>query len=357
VTIREVAMAAGVSLGTVSNVLNRPNSVAPETRQRVHEAIDALGFVRHAGAALMRGGRARTIGLVVLDVRNPYFTELARGVEDAARESGHLLILCNSDEDARQERGYLEVLEEQRVAGVLISPVDEQAEVLDRLRERGTSVVLLERRRRGYCSVRVDDVGGGSLAAEHLLGLGHRSLLYVSASLAIRQYSDRLAGVRQALARAGLADQDCPVLETGAFGTAADGRAASQALITDHPSVTGVICGNDLLALGLVAGLVSKGVRVPEEISVVGYDDIELAQQSPLPLTTVSQPKIELGRTAAQLLLEEARQDTSHAHQEVVFQPELIVRDTTTRPRKRHQLRATAATSQVPRQPAPQASS
>jgi LacI family transcriptional regulator len=118
-----------------------------------------------------------------------------------------------------------------------------------------------------------------------------------------------------------------------------------------------VICGNDLLALGLVAGLVSKGVRVPEEISVVGYDDIELAQQSPLPLTTVSQPKIELGRTAAQLLLEEARQDTSHAHQEVVFQPELIVRDTTTRPRKRHQLRATAATSQVPRQPAPRASS
>ncbi len=359
VTIREVAVAADVSVGTVSNVLNRPNSVAPETRQRVQQAIDALGFVRHAGAALMRGGRARTIGLVVLDVRNPYFTELARGVEDAARESGHLLILCNSDEDAAQERGYLEVLEEQRVAGVLISPVDENAEVLDTLRERGTSVVLLERRRRGYCSVRVDDAGGGSLAAEHLLALGHRNLLFVSASLAIQQYADRLAGVRQALARGGLAEADCPVLELGAFGTAAEGRDASRVLTADYPAVTGVICGNDLLALGLVAGLVSQGIKVPEEISVVGYDDIELARQSALPLTTVSQPKIELGRTAAQLLLDEARHDPSHAHQEVVFQPELITRDTTTRARKRdlHRIRVPRATAPLPRQPASGASS
>lgn len=329
VTIRDVAVAAEVSLGTVSNVLNRPNSVAPETRRRVHEAIDTLGFVRHAGAALMRGGRARAIGLVVLDVRNPYFTELARGVEDAARESGHLLILCNSDDDAQQERGYLEVLEEQRVLGVLISPVDENADTLDRLRNRGTGVVLLERRRRDYCSVRVDDVSGGELAAEHLLSLGHRRLLYVSAPLSVRQYRDRLTGVHRALTRNGLTEQDAPSLEVGSLGSAAEGRAASTRVIGEYPEVTGIICGNDLLALGLVAGLVSQGVSVPEQISVVGYDDIELAQQSTLPLTTIRQPKIQLGRTAAQLLLEEARMGSGHAHQQVVFQPELVVRDTT----------------------------
>jgi LacI family transcriptional regulator len=329
VTIRDVAVAADVSLGTVSNVLNRPNSVAPDTRRRVHEAIDALGFVRHAGAALMRGGRARAIGLVVLDVRNPYFTELARGVEDAARESGHLMILCNSDEDAQQERGYLEVLEEQRVLGVLISPVDENADTLDWLRDRGTGVVLLERRRRDYCSVRVDDVSGGELAAEHLLSLGHRKLLFVSAPLSIRQYRDRLTGVQRALARNGLTERDAPSLEVGSLGTAAEGRAASARVVAEYPDVTGIICGNDLLALGLVAGLVSQGVTVPDQISVVGYDDIELAQQSTLPLTTVRQPKIQLGRTAAQLLLEEARLGAGHAHQQVVFQPELIVRDTT----------------------------
>jgi LacI family transcriptional regulator len=348
VTIREVAAAAEVSVGTVSNVLNRPNSVAPETRQRVHDAIDALGFVRHAGAALMRGGRARAIGLVVLDVRNPYFTELARGVEDACRESGHLLILCNSDEDDKQERGYLEVLEEQRVAGVLISPVNENADALDRLRERGTSVVLLERNRRDYCSVRVDDVGGGALAAEHLLTLGHRNLLFVSAPLTIRQYRDRLAGVHQALARHGLGEPDCPSIEVGLLGSAADGRAASRRIAEEYPSVTGVICGNDLIALGLVAGLVSQGIRVPQDISVVGYDDIELAQQSPLPLTTISQPKIQLGRTATQLLLDEARPDPAHAHQQVVFQPELVIRETTGRARRRHRLRGNAAESLLP---------
>lgn len=333
VTIREVATEADVSLGTVSNVLNRPNSVAPETRQRVLDAIDTLGFVRNAGAALMRGGRARTIGLVALDIRNPYFTELARGAEDAARETDHLLILCNSDEDAEQERSYLEILEEQRVLGVLISPVNERSEVLAWLRERGTAVVLLERPRRDYCSVRVDDVIGGELAADHLLDHGHRRLAFVSAPLVIKQYRDRLAGVQRAVTRRDLPPDACRVIEVGALGTAAEGRGACEALLAQHPDITGVICGNDLLALGVVGGLVQRGVRVPDDVSVVGYDDIELAEQSLLPLTTIRQPKYELGRIATKLLIEEAQRGRSHAHQQIVFEPELIVRNTTSRAR------------------------
>jgi LacI family transcriptional regulator len=324
-----VAAAARVSLGTVSNVLNRSNSVAPEKRQRVLDAIETLGFVRHAGAALMRGGKAPTIGLVVLDIRNPFFTELARGAEEVARETGRLLILCNSDESADQERGYLEVLAEQRVLGVVISPVDERDDTLQWLRERGMAVVLLGRRRHDYCSVRVDDVGGGELATDHLLDLGHRRLAYVTAPLSIGQYSDRLRGVRRALDRRGLDEDSCQVIEVGSLGTAAEGQLASALLCERYPDVTGVTCGNDLLALGVVAGLVRRGVQVPERVSVVGFDDIEIAEQNPLPLTTIHQPKAELGRVATNLLLDEALRGAAHAHREVMFQPQMVVRETT----------------------------
>lgn len=331
VTIRDVAAEAQVSLGTVSNVLNRSKSVAPEKRQRVLAAIETLGFVRHAGAALMRGGKAPTIGLVALDIRNPFFTELAHGAEDAARENGRLLILCNSDENADQERGYLEVLEEQRVLGVVISPVDERNETLQWLRERGTAVVLLGRRRRDYCSVRVDDVSGGEMATDHLLDLGHRRLAYVTAPLSIYQFRDRLKGVHRALRGHGLAEDSCQVIEVGSMGTAAEGQLASTQLREHYPDVTGVTCGNDLLALGVVAGLVRQGVRVPEQVSVVGFDNIEMAEQNPLPLTTIHQPKAELGRVATNLLLDEALRGAAHAHREVMFQPELVVRETTQR--------------------------
>ncbi len=225
-TIRDVAATAGVSLGTVSNYLNRPNSVAPQTRARIQKAIEELGFVRNAGAALMRSGRARTIGLVVLDVTNPFFTELARGAEEAARERDLLIILCNSDEDPEKEQRYLEVLEEQRVLGVLISAVDGKAAGVDWLRQRGTSVVLVESARPNFCSVRVDDIGGGDLAAEHLIALGHRELIYVSAALTVRQYQERLDGVRRAMARHGLPPEALTIIEQGIKGSSVDGRLA-----------------------------------------------------------------------------------------------------------------------------------
>lgn len=329
VTIRDVANAAHTSVGTVSNVLNRPGVVAPATLRRVQEAIAELGFVRHAGAALMRGGRARTIGLIVLDIANPFFTELARGAEAAARTRDHLVILCNSDEDPVQERRYLEALEEQRVLGVLVSPVDERASTIDWMRERGTAVVLLERSRPDYCSVQADDVGGGELAADHLLDLGHRRLAYVTGSLAIRQYQNRLAGVRRALARHGLGDEALEIMEYGSTGTMTEGGLAANAILESGTTATGVVCANDLLALGVVGALARAGVSVPGQFSVIGYDDIELAEQNALPLTTIRQHKHRMGFTAAQLIIDEAENGAQHVHQQVVFQPELIVRTTT----------------------------
>lgn len=329
VTIRDVADFAKTSVGTVSNVLNRPNVVAPETLRRVQAAISEVGFVRHAGAALMRGGRARTIGLIVLDIGNPFFTELARGAEAGARERDHLVILCNSSEDAVLERSYFIALEEQRVLGVLVSPVDERSATIDWMRERGTAVVLLERSRPDYCSVQADDISGGELAAEHLLDLGHRHLAFVTGSLTIGQYINRIAGVRGALKRRGLPTDALQVFEYNSTGTMKDGGQAAADILERGSGVTGIVCANDLLALGVVGALARAGVAIPGDYSVVGYDDIELAEQNALPLTTIRQHKHRMGFAAAQLIIDEAEEGARHIHRQVVFQPELIVRTTT----------------------------
>src|SRR5579872_4802191 len=196
VSIREVAARAGVSLGTVSNVLNRPTVVAEPTRIRVQAAIKELGFIRNESARQLRAGRSRTIGLVVLDVANPFFTDVARGVEDEASKAGLAVILCNSDDQERKEKRYLELLEAHRVQGVLITPVADAGSRLARLQRRGTSVVLVDSRSpsRGHCSVAVDDVLGGDLAVSHLLSAGHEHIAYACGPPAIRQVADRLEG-------------------------------------------------------------------------------------------------------------------------------------------------------------------
>ncbi len=205
-SIREVAKHAGVSLGTVSNVLNRPEIVAEETRERVKAAIEAIGFVRNGSARQLRAGTSQHIGLVVLDVANPFFTEVARGVEDLANQAGYVVILCNSDDSIDKENHYLQVLEEQRTEGVLITPVQSDASYLQRFRQRGIAVVLLDRpsRIKELCSVAVDDVRGGEIAAAHLLEQGHKQIAFVHGPLSIRQCADRKRGVLRAVKTAGL---------------------------------------------------------------------------------------------------------------------------------------------------------
>ncbi|HCT76310.1 MAG TPA: LacI family transcriptional regulator, partial [Micromonosporaceae bacterium] len=170
-SIKEVARRAGVSIGTVSNVLNHPEMVAPVTRRRVLEAINELGYVRNDSARQLRAGRSKTIAVVALDLANPFFTDVLRGAEIAAERAGANVMIFNSSEDPRRERRHLEVLEEQRVLGVLITPVDGSLDSrLDQLIDRGIPVVLVDRGsgRHNQCSVAVDDVLGGRLAGDHL---------------------------------------------------------------------------------------------------------------------------------------------------------------------------------------------
>jgi LacI family transcriptional regulator len=330
-SVKQVAAHAGVSLGTVSNVLNRPERVGPETRDRVIRAIEELGFVRNEAARQLRAGRSRTIGLVVLDVGNPFFTDIAAGVERAAADSGLSLILCNSADDSAREAHYLGLLEEQRAYGVLLSPVNGDTSRLTALRKRGIATVLVDRRApRTMCSVSVDDVVGGELAAAHLAELGHRRIAFVGGPAGLKQVSDRLLGARQASTAAGLPASALTVIETAAL-TVAQGRAAGERLasLPARRRVSAVFCANDLLALGVLQEMTRRRIDVPGEVAIVGYDDIEFAAAAAVPLTSVRQPRAQLGQAATELLVEEVTDLEHHRHRQVVFEPDLVVRAST----------------------------
>jgi LacI family transcriptional regulator len=333
VSIRDVANRAGVSVGTVSNVLNRVDKVSPAAAQRVTAAIEELGYVRNDAARQLRAGRSTSVGLIVLDVRNPFFTDVARGAEDAATLAGLSVLLGNSDENVARESAYLDLFEEQRVHGVLISPFGDVTPRLARLRSRGIPAVLVDRLSadRAFSSVSVDDVAGGRLAVEHLLGTGRSRIAFVGGPMEIRQVSDRLEGARQAVT--GHPGATLEVLTTAAL-TVLEGRIIGQELLerpaSERPEA--LFAANDLVALGLLQALVMNGtLLVPGDIALIGFDDIDFASAAVVPLSSVRQPSQLIGETALRILLEEAA-DPDLAPQQVVFQPELVVRASTSSP-------------------------
>lgn len=333
--IKEVAQRAGVSIGTVSNVLNHPDMVAPSTRQRVLEAIAELGYVRNDSARQLRAGRSRTIAVVALDLANPFFTDVLRGAETAGEDGGVNIMIFNSGEDAGRERRHLDVLEEQRVLGVLITPVSDAVDTrLEQLIERGIPVVLVDRGsgQHNRCSVAVDDVLGGRLAGDHLVQEGHHRIAYVGGPFSLTQVTDRHTGLVSALTD----KQRLQVLPTSNL-TVAAGRRAGEKIADLAPDArpTAVFCANDLIALGVLQEMTMRGVRVPQDVAIVGYDDIDFAAAAAVPLSSVRQPREQLGRAATQLLLEEANDPHRHQHRHVVFRPELVVRESSIRAARR----------------------
>jgi LacI family transcriptional regulator len=330
-SVKDVAARAGVSLGTVSNVLNRPDSVRPATRTKVERAILELGFVRNDSARQLRAGSSRTIVYVCLDVGNPFFTDVSRGIDEVAAEQGLAVFLCNTDQDEVREQRYLEQLLEQQVRGVCITPVDGMSDRLRQLTRGGVPVVFVDRSPHGqdaeWCSVGVDDVLGGELATTHLLDLGHEQIAFTGGPHSIPQVADRLLGAERAMRAAGSAPQNLLYLEVEA-NTVAEGRRAGARLlgVPKRRRPTAIFCANDLLALGVLQQMTQRGLSVPGDLAIVGYDDIEFAAAAAVPLTSVSQPRHQLGRAAAELLVEEADARGAHRHRQVSFDPELIVR-------------------------------
>ncbi|MEI6038476.1 MAG: substrate-binding domain-containing protein [Actinomycetes bacterium] len=336
-SIRDVAKEAGVSLGTVSNAINRPEILAPRTLRKVQKVIDEMGFVPNASARNLRAGRNRVIGLVVPDISNPFFTDLAKGVNDAAFGAKYVVILCNTDESSEKESQYLDVLAAQNVEGILITPARDTNRALAAVAEKGIRLALVDRPAHGLqaCSVAVNDSYGGSLALTHLYELGHRNILLLTGKEDIPQVADRNSGIREALAKIPASERP-QITEIRLDSMSAHN--AFEAIKKQIPigiDFTGIICGNDLIALGAIRAFREKNIAVPEEVSVIGYDDIDFADSANVPLTSISQPAYELGYAAAELIISECENPERHVHQRIEFQPRLIVRSSTA-PTKSH---------------------
>lgn len=328
--VRDVAALAGVSAGTVSNALNHPDKVSPGTLARIQAAVEELGFIRNDAARQLRAGNNRSVGMIVLDIANPFFTDVARGVEDPLATENRPLILGNSAQDPDREHSYLNLFEEQRVAGLLITPVGNVLERLRRLRERGTSVVIVDRmsRAKEFSSVAVDDKLGGQLAIEHLLGNGRRRIAFIGGPFGLTQVKNRLGAARKAVKLHGSAE--IIEIESSTMDAEAGRRATEELLaLPKRKRPDAVFAANDLVALGALQALTLAGVKVPDDMAIVGYDDIDFASSAAIPLTSVRQPALEMGRTAAAMLLEAIADPQTAKVRHVTLKPELVVRRST----------------------------
>jgi LacI family transcriptional regulator len=250
-----------------------------------------------------------------------------RGAESRLQSEGYVLMLGSTDDSIEREANFVRAMEEHRVEGVLITPAASDLVSLSGLKTRGVPTVLLDRKATAdeFCSVTVDDVRGGELAARHLFETGHTDIVFVNGPTTIRQCRDRRQGVRKAVrALAKTKKVEVTELSVNAL-TVRHGEEAVDRILAMSPRPTAVMCANDLPALGVLRGLAAVGVRVPDDLAVVGYDDLIFGSMLSPALTSVRQPALELGVAAAELLLDEVR-NPDHRHREVRFEPELVVR-------------------------------
>jgi LacI family transcriptional regulator len=336
VSMKDVAALAGVSLGTVSNVVNSPGLVSDQTRERVQLAISKLGWVPNESARQLRAGRSRAIGMVVMDIANPFFTDLVLSAEEYVLERGYFIQVSNSAQTPDRERAHLQLLEQQRVGGVLLAPIWGLSDQVAQLGRRGIPVVILDRAsdKADLCSVSVDDVEGGRLAVQHLIDQGHTHIALIGGPGDLQQVRDRRMGAeiaRSAHGSARLLTISTPTLDTESGVTA--GLEVATLPARERP--TAVFAANDLLAIGALQAFVTQGLHVPEDVAIIGYDDVSYAASAAVPLSSIRQPKEALGRRAAELLfaeIEALNNGERHEHQAVRFNPELVVRRSSAAP-------------------------
>jgi len=331
--MRDVAARAGVSLGTVSNVLNRPHLVAAETQTRVARAMAELSFVPNGSARQLRGGRSLAVGVVVFDLSNPFWGEVVSGIESIVTEAGFVLMVGSSNESPAKEARFLATLDERRPEGLLAATVQDEQE-LRRLSNTGTPTVLIGSVSDTgmYSSVSINERRGGELAANHLFELGHELIGFVNGPVSRRSWGERRSGVQDAVRARGL-DWASSVLEfTTSTSTAREGEAIADQILKASPRPTGVVCANDLVALGVLRRFATLGIKVPDEFALVGYDDVDFAAMLSPPLTSLRLPAYDMGRTAARMLMDAIGNSGPASPRQVLFQPELVVRESSAAP-------------------------
>jgi DNA-binding LacI/PurR family transcriptional regulator len=322
----------GLSLSTISRALNDDPRISAETRERVKEAAQRLGYRPNLLAASFRTGITRTLGLIVMDITNPFYTDLARGAEDCAHERGYSVILGDSDASIERESLYLEVFKNRHVDGILITPVNGESIIQQTLQESGIPYVLIDafESRDTASSVTVDHIEGAYQAVSHLTGLGHTQIGFLGGPLNIPPIKMMLQGYKKALSEANLKYNPEWVIDEGSEFES--GYLGMQKLLEQANRVTATICTGDMLAIAAMKAVEEHGLRIPADFSLVGYDDIPMAARVTPPLTTVMQDKYELGRISSRILLHEIGADAGSIHQTVVLRPRLRVRGSTGQP-------------------------
>lgn len=328
-TIQDVAARSGVSTATVSRVLSGSVPARPQTRERVLAAARELAYSPSGVARALKRQETRTLGLLVTDLGNPFYPEVVRSVEEAAHERGYGLVLCNAADDPGREIAYLDLLVERRVDGIIVASSRATRRHVDALASAPIPVVLVNSGASGSGLPTIDTAHrrGARMAAEHVIALGHRRLAHVTAPASNAAAGQRVNGVRDAMRAAGLRSEDLCVVQgdghvEGGANAAADVVAAG---------ATAIVCYNDLTAIGVLRALRMRGLRVPEDVSVVGFDDIEMAAWTDPPLTTVRQPVTEMGRLAVGWLTEALGDQQAERRPPAVrhLEPSLIVRGST----------------------------
>ncbi|AVX23411.1 LacI family DNA-binding transcriptional regulator [Pseudomonas syringae] len=330
-TIKDVAALAGISYTTVSHVLNKTRPVSEPVRLKVEAAIAQLDYVPSAVARSLKAKTTSTIGLLIPNGMNPYFAELARGIEDYCERNGFCVILCNSDDNPEKQRGYLRVLLEKRVDGLIVSSVGGDAGVAGGLAEVRTPLVIVDRELDGIDAdmIRIDHEQGAYLATRHLLDLGHRAIACIGGPVHSTVAEMRLAGYRRALQQASV--QVRAEWSLHSEFTSSAGHGAACQLLAERPP-TAIFAGNDVIAIGVLRAAAERLIRVPQDLSVIGFDDIQMSRYVYPALTTVGQSIMQLGETAAEMLL--SRITTPHGlpAEKRLVTPSVVVRESTAAP-------------------------
>ncbi|MFC5729114.1 MULTISPECIES: LacI family DNA-binding transcriptional regulator [Nocardioides] len=332
--LQDVAEQAGVSIATASRSLSGATGVSPSVAERVREVARQMGYVANLHARSLAAGTSRSVGLVVHEIGDPYFAEIASGVLRVGAREGLTVQICHSGRDPERELDQIRMLVANRVGAVVIAGsgfVDPAMQAaaradLQAYRRNGGRVAVIGRHHLGVDAVVPDNIKGGRAVAEHVLGLGHRSIAVATGSRELTTIADRLTGVAEAFAAAGIDFDRVPIIEA-AF-TRDGGKAAAEEILTRHRDVTAVLAMNDDMAIGILSTLRSHGVSVPDQISVSGFDDVAVAQDLSPSLTTVRLPMVEMGESALELALKEPaarprRQRAAH---------QLVVRGSTAPP-------------------------
>lgn len=327
-TAHDVARRAGVSVATVSRVLNDLPHVSPGVRRKVLRAVAALNYQPNRTAQRLRAKRSRVIGLIIPDIQNPFFTSVVRGIEDLAYQRGYSLVLCNSDEDPAKEQLYINVMRAEAVAGVILASTSEVNPHVSHLIDHNIPVIAIDRRikNRRIDSVLVANIQGAFEAVSHLIELGHRRIGFVGLPLTRTTGHERHTGYLRALRAHGLR----PSRQLVCIGDAKQqgGYNCTQTLLKSQPPMTALFVANNLMTLGALGAIREGELEIPREISIVGFDDMPWAPLLQPPLTAVAQPTYELGRKAAELLLERLEHPDKPATH-VQLKPTLIVRGST----------------------------